>query len=393
MMAVASPGAAACKVPYKHPDRNTAIRLRPHLRVGNTIEEDVGPCVEVNGVRYFGLTFYEGEGSDGIGGIGRYDPSTKKLEVRRPQWLRDKSVGPLTTDGHTMWFGAYQQYEKNDVWWGLVRYDWDRNVLTPLVGSDAPCGAHITDLHLDATTLRVTTTAGRSSLDLATGRWSVPSDCHRFYRAVIEGALKDYELDPIEQIARIDPAAARAIIFKRKLDPKHFGELQMIGMVSRNFTELKKYAIDRVADPQWLAYALDRFAKHKSKERAWRDFALAFARRTGHVDHLRYFRGDAEIFDYLVAHRSVELLPWIDSKRAIPVLLDMLAKAPDADALLAIERAAHLRIEADGTRTPLAPDSDTPEYADEEFGAFERSDRAEIAAIAGRWREWAKARK
>ncbi len=69
------------EIPYRPPDRATAIRLRPHLRVGHSVEEAPSACVTRDGRIYFGLGFYEGEGADGIGGVGMYDPATKKLQV------------------------------------------------------------------------------------------------------------------------------------------------------------------------------------------------------------------------------------------------------------------------------------------------------------------------
>ncbi|GEM_PF-6712471 len=413
--------ADACRqrVPYTPPPRSEAVALRPHLRNGNSIAESPGPCVSVDGVLYFGLAFYEGEGEDGVGGLGRYDPASKTLEVRRPEWLRDKSIAALATDGKTFWLGVEQQYEGATEPQGMARYDWDSDRLQPLVRDDAPCGSSVSDILLRGSTLWVTTDFGLSRLDLGTGRWSHtalqhdmrfhPIDCHEHYRRLVESYLDrpwDYEIEHhvLEEMARLDAGALREILFAR--NPAGHA---VLGAVVRNFAELKKYAIDRIRKPGQLQQVLDRYAANRYDEREWHDFALMWAKEHHHLEHLRYLRGDDAVFDYLAsltareereARDAIEMLPWIDSKRAIPLLRELLTREWKDPRMVpgvieALERAAHLRIEPDGTRTPLAANSDTPEYADEEFSAFDRGrlEGADRARLIAQWQQWAASRR
>jgi hypothetical protein len=404
--------AAECRrrVPYRHPERDEAIALRPHLRVGPSVEETVGPCVEAEGALWFGLTFYEGEGSDGVGGVGRYDVATKQIEVRRPEWVRDKSIDSLAYDGGRLWLGVAQHYEHDGPSWGLATYDWKSGRLERATGAAAPCGTEVHDLLLTGEELWVTTDLALARLDLASNRWShytvrrdgsgfAAAQCPALYRRIVTVAIEHFndqscltfcgEEQIPDQIARIDEDSVRAVVFAMPVPEKNYTLWQTIGSLARTFEELKRYAIDRTSDSLARQYAIGRFAERKPTGKAWRDFALRWAEESGTVEHLRYLRGDHAVFALVTkvakgegrqAREAIEMLPWIGGARAIPVLLEIL-NHPPADpwaldtAIEALERAAHLRIEADGSRTELAANSDTPEYADEEFGAFHRSSK------------------
>lgn len=98
---------------------------------GEEIEQSVSACVEQGQYVYFGIGFYRGEGSDGVGGIGRYDRSTGKMEIRRPPRLLETSVTHLAHDGKYLWIGTGNQYEciGRVPTEGLLRYDWDRGTI------------------------------------------------------------------------------------------------------------------------------------------------------------------------------------------------------------------------------------------------------------------------
>ncbi len=111
-----------------------AILLRPHIAhippEHLELHPSIGACHQVDGVIWFGISFYEGEGSDGMGGVGRYDLATKQLEVSRPQELRDASVGHLVHDGEALWIATHGRYEcvGHPPVSGLLRYDWNKSV-------------------------------------------------------------------------------------------------------------------------------------------------------------------------------------------------------------------------------------------------------------------------
>ena len=388
------------EIPYRPPDRATAIRLRPHLRVGHSVEEAPSACVTRDGRIYFGLGFYEGEGADGIGGVGMYDPATKKLQVRRPPWLRDKSVTAIAHDGKALWLGVMQEYEKSNMPHGLARYHWATDTIEPMRGEDAPCGFTVGTIAVREGVLSVTTDLGLSRLDLATGKWTHQRPCREVYRRLLAAKPPSFPEDEsvAERIARFDPEVVRELLLAR--DPKtwHWSETPAVGTILRDFGELRRYVLEPVPRTSEARRAAIRaFAEQKHREPAWRDFAIQYARVYREPEVLRWFRGDPKVFDFLVQQGAVEVLPWIDARRAIPVLLRVMNTTDDpsklAVAIEAIERAAHLRIEPDGARVKLAANSDTPEYADEEFGAFRRwgTDVASLRKIVAHWRVWSAA--
>jgi hypothetical protein len=402
-------------VPYRQPDQQTAIALRPHLRVGNSVEEKPAACHERDGVIWFGLGFYEGEGSDGVGGIGRYIPATKQIEVRRPEWLRDKSVDRIAFDGHDLWLAISQHYEKDEQPWGLVRYDWEHNELRPLAArDDAPCGFKVVDLLLESEYLWVATDLALSRLDRSTHTWRHwiparhgtlrPGSCRPVYERAMNVASElwncEAAFDTADLVARLAPEVARATILREPA--LHSFESSAAGMVAKNPQELRRMV--RGADSAVVPQAMLAFAERKSRDPERRELAFSYAKRTGDTEPLRYFRDDHEIFEYLLSvarsndqhrvHKAIRMLPWIGGRSAVRPLLSIVDVALDSNdqykaitALEALERAAHLRIEADGRITELAANSDTPEYADEEFNAFMRfrTEIDELRKIAAQW--------
>ena len=418
---------ARCReaVPYRPPSREQAVALRPHLRVGHSVEEAPQSSVEAGGRLWFGLGFYEGEGMDGVGGVGMYDPASKRIEVHRPLWLRDKSVTRIAHDGRFLWLAVSQQYERSGVHHGLARYDWESDEVVPMRGLDAPCGLGVGDLLVDRGALWVSADT-LSRLDLATGQWSHlalsagggrlrETSCRTWYRTVLDAAARSWrgKCQPLcetreiaEQVAEADPELARShLLTRRRL---HWSEAAALGSLLRTFDELQT-ALPRAADEEARRRLLVAFSETKSRDPRWRDFALEEVRKSTHdLELLRHFRGEDRVFAFLSElvrtgtkgepGDATELLPWIDARRARPLLREVMAKiagkhAPAdaeidllAEAIEAMERASHLRIEADGTRSKLAANSDTPEYADEEFGAFSRRrNTAELRPIAEQW--------
>jgi hypothetical protein len=111
-----------------------AILLRPH--VGEVpqsllgVHQSIGACQQVGDVIWFGISFYDGEGYEGVGGVGRYDLATKRLEVRRPQELRDASVSYLVHDGDSLYVAtlANQECVGRPPVSGLLHYEWGESM-------------------------------------------------------------------------------------------------------------------------------------------------------------------------------------------------------------------------------------------------------------------------
>jgi hypothetical protein len=70
-----------------------------------TVREEIGPF-QLSGNRlWFGVTFYDGEGLTGVGGIGTFDLRTGQYSRRHDPELLDWSASALLVEGSDLWMG------------------------------------------------------------------------------------------------------------------------------------------------------------------------------------------------------------------------------------------------------------------------------------------------
>lgn len=173
------PARISATCPYEVPRPNLTFdeikRISPEMAEDmdpSEIEQQVGACVQQGTTIWFGITFYCGEGYCGLGGIGRYDTQTHKMEVRRPKALLNASVSPLAFDGKYLWAGTYDSGEciGEDPVSGLVRYDWAADQLVSFAagtdsgGDPGPCGFRFNDLYVDKQGLWISSDMGLALL-------------------------------------------------------------------------------------------------------------------------------------------------------------------------------------------------------------------------------------
>ena len=154
--------------------KSEAVRLRPALRRAESIEQRIGATTEHDGFVWFGIAFYEGEGVNGVGGVGRYDPRTGETIVRRPPLIRDSSVDRIVHDGQALWLATttHRECSGNPPTHGLVRYDWSTGRIQSYEKrDDGPCGFTIHDLLIDGGYLWVASDLGLSRRRLGRERW------------------------------------------------------------------------------------------------------------------------------------------------------------------------------------------------------------------------------
>ncbi len=83
-------------------------------------EDNIGPTVLTSEGLWFGKTFYDGEGTTGLGGIGLIDDSG--LQMLRIPELFDWSVSDMLVEPATIWVGLVRHGEAPDDGGGLVEY-------------------------------------------------------------------------------------------------------------------------------------------------------------------------------------------------------------------------------------------------------------------------------
>lgn len=98
------------------------------------IEERAGPWQRVGDRIWFGRTFYDGEGTTGVGAIGRFDLASRSFSFISPEALRPWSASALLIEDDVAWVGLVRHPEGADYGHGLLRVHLtDRNTgLTPI---------------------------------------------------------------------------------------------------------------------------------------------------------------------------------------------------------------------------------------------------------------------
>jgi hypothetical protein len=94
-----------------------------YVREGTELDESIGPWQREGGRIWFGKTFYDGEGSTGVGGFGYFDEKEKKLQLFDPPEIADWSVSALDVTPDALWMALVNNGEYGGSSGGLLRYD------------------------------------------------------------------------------------------------------------------------------------------------------------------------------------------------------------------------------------------------------------------------------
>ncbi|MBZ0106306.1 MAG: hypothetical protein K8H84_11845 [Sulfuricella denitrificans] len=151
----------------KDAEKHTSLR-------GDQLEQNTASCIRQGGKFWFGISYYAGEGIGGVGGVGRYDPNTGRLEIRRPKVLRETSVHHVAHDGKSLWLGTAGFYEciGDAPTQGLLRYEWDSGRFESFKGKrGGPCGFVVNDLLWRAGQLWVATELGLAQWNAKNDTW------------------------------------------------------------------------------------------------------------------------------------------------------------------------------------------------------------------------------
>ena len=94
-----------------------------YVRAGTEIEDSIGPWQQEDGRIWFGKTFYDGEGSTGVGGFGYFDMNERRLHMFAPPEIADWSVSAINVGPDAAWMALGQNGEYGGSSGGLLRYD------------------------------------------------------------------------------------------------------------------------------------------------------------------------------------------------------------------------------------------------------------------------------
>jgi hypothetical protein len=116
--------------PVPTTNRERLGRLRPKAvrdefgpREVDEITDHIGPYQVAGNLLWFGKTFYDGEGTTGVGGFGYFDFVNRRYMMFAPTAVRDWSASALLVEPDAIWIGLVNRPEGAENSGGLLRYD------------------------------------------------------------------------------------------------------------------------------------------------------------------------------------------------------------------------------------------------------------------------------
>ena len=408
--------------------KKEAVALVPRLQEAEAIAQDVSAWTEHSGAIWFGISFYAGEGSDGIGGVGRYDSKSGKTEIRRPKVLLESSINHIVHDGQWLWLGTTGYYEciGEPPAHGLIRYEWAADRIETFEGKDdGPCGFVVHDLLLEKNYLWVATDLGLSRWDRQSKKWAHyvpdpaasppmrPTTCAALYTNLLKILPRTFDpqydfifysqlFDPLK---RFRPQFLTSYVKAMPSADWGCDELKFLAEGMQDFQALKTNLLTHrpVGSPHFKC-VLEGFGGKKSRDPEWRDLLLSAFEKPGEKgeyrdeDVLRFlsgFPGDTKVGEAL-AHRlqtapnpwrEAELLPAMLGKSSVPPLIEALDRFKDRERkdhilraiITALVQATRLSISPNGAVTSIPPNADPDQDR--------LSDRA-LPRVVLHWKKW-----
>jgi hypothetical protein len=115
--------------PLAQSDLNTWQQARPDdaksfVRPDQAeMNEEIGPHQLEGGRLWFGKTFYNSEGSTGVGGFGYFDAATATYRLYSPPEIQRWSVSAILVEANCVWLALYRRGEYGNNSGGLLRWD------------------------------------------------------------------------------------------------------------------------------------------------------------------------------------------------------------------------------------------------------------------------------
>jgi hypothetical protein len=411
--------------------KEEAGALVPREQEADEIQQNMSTWTAPDGVIWFGISFYAGEGITGVGGIGRYDPKTGQTVIRRPKVLLESSINHIVHDGQWLWLGTIGYYEcGGDVpTHGLIRYEWEADRIETFEGrDDGPCGFVVHDFLLEKKYLWVATDVGLSRWDRQAKKWAHyvpdpaasppmrPTTCAALYTDLLKVLPRTFDPQSpypeitfhtqlFDSLKRFRPQFL--IRYVKAMPPADWGcdELTVLAKGSADFQALKTnlLSLQPISSPHFECI-LRGFAEKNSRDPEWRDLLLSLFEKPGEkgvdrddvvLDLLRGFPGDTKVGEAL-AHRlktapdpgrEAKLLPTMLGEKSVPLLIEALDRftvqdhsgSPLHAIVEALVQATHVSISPNGTIQPVPPNADHDRY--------EVSEKA-LPHVISRWKQW-----
>lgn len=210
-------------------------------------------CADGPDKRYFGLSFYGGEGMDGTGGWGWYQENGER-HTERPAVLDNASINTMVHDGTQLWVGTTQNLECT----GQPPAEGLRAILThppenhPIVQPDTPyvrnettetCGFVFHDMLLDGEDLWISSDMGVTRLSgnpdnpvrrdsthyIPTGDPEEPMrevGCGELYRSLLSSLDNRGDVDPHPLFRPRDTLLRNLMKFRQRFMISYINQLQ-----------------------------------------------------------------------------------------------------------------------------------------------------------------------
>lgn len=94
-----------------------------YVRGATDIHDSIGPWQQEEGRIWFGKSFYDGEGSTGVGGFGYFARNEGRLNMFEPPEIADWSVSAIDVGPDAVWMALVRNGEYGGSSGGLLRYD------------------------------------------------------------------------------------------------------------------------------------------------------------------------------------------------------------------------------------------------------------------------------
>lgn len=127
--AVAKPKPVLPKAPLPQSTYDEFAAARPrrvkdgYARAHSKMNESIGPSQSVDGVLWFGKSFYDSEGMTGVGGFGYFDATERKYRIYSPPEVRDWSVTAMLAEKDAVWLALASHSEWRSFGGGVLRFD------------------------------------------------------------------------------------------------------------------------------------------------------------------------------------------------------------------------------------------------------------------------------